>query len=42
MVLEHLMTFNEYQIRSMVQGYTMTLDDESELDIFLNNMKCGV
>ena len=34
------MTFEDFlQIRVMVQGYSRTLDDEGELDVFLNNMK---
>jgi len=37
-LLEHKMTFKDFlQVRSVVQGYSRTLDDESELDMFLNN-----
>jgi len=39
-LLEHKMTFEDFlQVHSMVQGHSRTLDDESELDTFLNNMK---
>jgi len=39
-LLEYKMEAEDFlQMRSMVQGFSMELDDPNELDIFINNMK---
>ena len=39
-LLEYLMNFGDYlQMRAMITNHSTNLDDENELDVFINNMK---